>query len=94
MDYITSFVFGHPVYWLEEEQKWRYTDNDELIDGAPPRRCPKCNKFATSEDHDPCIENLPGVSHACCGHGVDESYVKFTNGVTLYGVFGHMVKEE
>lgn len=50
-------------------------------------RCPKCNKRATWDRHDPCIANLPGVKNACCGHGVDEGYIQFENGVTIRGIF-------
>jgi hypothetical protein len=37
--------------------------------------------------HDPCIENLPGVLYACCGHGVEPGYISFENGVIIRGVF-------
>ena len=32
----------------------------------------------TSEGHDPCISNLPGVKNACCGHGLKKgAYIHF-----------------
>jgi hypothetical protein len=33
---------------------------------------------------DPCLGVLPGVSYACCGHGVAEkTYIAFENGVVI-----------
>lgn len=53
-------------------------------------RCTKCNKSATKDGHDPCIANLHGVINACCGHGHDQGYVMFENGITIRGVFDHV----
>lgn len=50
-------------------------------------RCPKCGRKETSEGHDPCIANLPGVLNACCGHGNKEGYIMFENGITIRGNF-------
>lgn len=50
-------------------------------------KCPKCKKRATKDDHDPCISNLPGVKYACCGHGIEEGYISFENGVVIRGNF-------
>lgn len=36
---------------------------------------------------DPCIKDLPGVLHACCGHGYEEGYVAFENGTHMKGQF-------
>lgn len=50
--------------------------------------CAKCGATGpTSEGHDPCLANLPGVIHACCGHGVDEGYLMLENGVIIRGRF-------
>lgn len=46
-------------------------------------RCKLCKEPRTPEGHDPCIANLPGVSFACCGHGIDKGYIKFTDGRIL-----------
>jgi hypothetical protein len=37
-------------------------------DGKP---CGKCGKVCENGKPDPCLgEYLPGIAHACCGHGV------------------------
>lgn len=41
----------------------------------------------TSEGHDPCIANLPGVDFACCGHGKQPGYIAFANGTVIRGDF-------
>lgn len=38
--------------------------------------------------HGSCLGNLPGVVAACCGHGVKEGYIKFSNGTVVRGNFG------
>ena len=35
--------------------------------------------------HDACIERLPGVMYACCGHGNKEPYLVLDGGSALYG---------
>jgi len=51
------------------------------------RPCAKCGLKRPPSGHDPCIENLPGVGQACCGHGVEEGYIYFLNGTILRGKF-------
>ena len=46
-------------------------------------KCIKCKLARTPEGHDPCLGELPGVLFACCGHGVDEGYIYFQNGVQV-----------
>jgi hypothetical protein len=50
-------------------------------------KCPRCGRKETSESHDPCIANLPGVLNACCGHGKEEGYIMFENGIIIRGNF-------
>lgn len=39
-----------------------------------PRDCTECGQSRT-EGPDPCLGYLPGLSHACCGHGdLGEAY--------------------
>ena len=82
-----SMFRGHPMHFDMASGEWRFDD-----DGAPVRQswrdrpCGHCGALSTPEGHDACLGALPGVSNACCGHGVrSESYVQFTNGVTLRG---------
>lgn len=49
--------------------------------------CPKCGHYPDDNGNDYCLGQLPGVIHACCGHGVDEGYIMFENGVTIRGWF-------
>jgi len=94
MEYdVTTRVMGHVVYLTQQvdtdgiRREWKYQDTDELLESNNPRPCVLCHKLATSDGHDPCIANLPGVNHACCGHGVERGYVKFSNDVCLRGEF-------
>lgn len=102
---LKSYTLGNPVNTVEmwdvatrrPTSGWVWSD-----DGSPTwfcwnrkmnwqgRRCPKCRLSATPEGHDPCIANLPGVDYACCGHGVEKGYVKFSNGLVLRGRFDHV----
>lgn len=47
--------------------------------------CVKCGKLPTKEGHDACLGTLPGVTDACCGHGVKEAYIIFENGIIIRG---------
>jgi hypothetical protein len=81
---IKSTSRGHEIYFKND--KWYYSDNDELtrINGKV-RSCKKCGK-GPDEGPDPCLGNLSGISNACCGHGDREkSYIRFTNGIVLKG---------
>lgn len=53
-----------------------------------PVDCRRCKRsYRPGIDPDPCLGELPGVLHACCGHGDPHmSYVVFENGVTLRGM--------
>ena len=82
---ISSYMeTGHLIEYDIEKKEHRYADNNELWDSKNPRPCIKCNQHVGPSRHDPCIENLPGVKFACCGHG-DEyyAYVAFEDG-TVY----------
>jgi len=68
----------------------RYADNGEPVNDLNVRRCPKCKEYPTIEGYDFCLQKLPGVRAACCGHGVEEGMVVFANGVTIHGKFGHL----
>ena len=89
-----QYYYGHACEWVEMEEppedslhtdELRYVDTGELCWESPPRPCPKCGEAPVCEEgkidgHDPCIANLPGVDFACCGHGVEEGYIKFEDG--------------
>ena len=83
-------TLGHTVYisgkdvnnnrHILRDEKGRFVSEKNL-------RCPKCGKKATKEGHDPCLANLPGVTNACCGHGVTEGYIAFEDGTVIRGYF-------
>lgn len=83
-----GFFRGHPLIWVKN--KWIYKDDgtDIPANGGEIRPCKKCGALFTlgEGEVDPCLGVLPGVSNACCGHGIrSRSYVCFTNGVVLKG---------
>ncbi len=49
--------------------------------------CKRCGKRPNKKGHDYCLRNLPGVRFACCGHGEQDGYILFENGVTIRGPF-------
>jgi hypothetical protein len=86
---ITTFAFGHKIFSVDG-RNYFYADNHQAYEDAEPRACPKCKKMPTEDGHDPCIANLPGVAYACCGHGVDDAYVKFPDGTVITGEVSKM----
>lgn len=45
--------------------------------------CPHCGKRPGPHGEDGCLGLLPGVIAACCGHGTEEGYIIFENGVQI-----------
>ncbi len=74
-----SYFRGHPVVCLAGEASERYADDmTPTVDAegqSVERPCVQCGLLAAPDGPDPCLGRLPGVSAACCGHGVDEPYV-------------------
>lgn len=73
-----AFLRGHAIIYKED--RWIYMDTSEHVDSTD-RVCIKCHLEPTVDGHDACIANLPGVEFACCGHGVEQGYIKTTSGV-------------
>lgn len=67
---------------LEGGSEWVYADTLEPVNDKRP--CKTCG-LAPINGMDGCLGKLPGVSNACCGHGWNEPYVQFENGVILRG---------
>ena len=65
----------------------RYIDNDAKLEDMPWRPCAKCGEFPNENGDDYCIQNLGKVMNACCGHGNQEGYIQFDNGITIRGFF-------
>ena len=77
---ITSTHNGHNIYWDSNSESWKYENGTPL---SIVKKCANCNEYPTKDGHDSCLGELPGVEFACCGHGKEEGYLTFTNGVTL-----------
>jgi hypothetical protein len=74
-----GYFRGHPVVGLEGEACERYAhDLTSTVDEhgeSLERPCVQCGLTADPDGPAPCLGMLPGVTAACCGHGVDEPYV-------------------
>lgn len=73
---------GHVIAVLDDWSEYYY-DTMEPYDKSRP--CTRCGKLPTHEGHDSCLGHLPGVTAACCGHGVEEGYILFDNGMAIRG---------
>lgn len=66
----------------------RYADDGTRVWDAPRDWCGKCGRYPTIPDgHDACLGTLGTVLNACCGHGLAEGYIQFSNGVIIRGHF-------
>ena len=91
-----QFRFGHEVLWDGLDGDETYADNGKLFDYQRP--CSRCGKVrpdcgALGECADPCLGHLPGVTAACCGHGKENGYIHFENGVHIDLLWKGMVKK-
>ena len=73
------------TYELINGEKDQKINIDSLCDANVP--CSKCGKLSDKNGHDPCLANLPGVKSACCGHGIHNGYITFSNGIVIIGKF-------
>ena len=83
-EYKTGYKRNHPYFYDQEEIEY-YLDTAE--DTSEPRPCTMCGEMPTEEGYDACLGMLPGVDAAWCGHGVEEGYIRFINGVIIKGCF-------
>jgi len=83
---IVANVSGNEVLYNEITKQWHFIDGT-ISDKNNIRGCVRCGKLPTVDGHDSCIANLPGVKNACCGHGVEDGYIQFENGLVLRGRF-------
>ena len=59
---------------------WVYLDDGSPYDDT--RECTRCDMApAYWQAPDPCLERLPGVNFACCGHGDSRFEYVSANGV-------------
>jgi hypothetical protein len=69
---VRSYSRGHEIIFKNNE--WVYADTLKSIKKERP--CKKCGERPTKEGFDACIGNLgKDIISACCGHGVEKSYV-------------------
>jgi hypothetical protein len=68
--------------------EWVYSDDrTEVSKHHKTKPCGYCGLNYTKEGHDGCLETLPGLMNACCGHGVEaEAYVQQLDGSITSGV--------
>lgn len=77
---------GHAIYF--DGREFRFSDNHQsTVETWKDRPCGHCGLNNTPEGHDGCLGTLPGVSNACCGHGVDRAaYIQYTDGTEVRGI--------
>lgn len=56
--------------WIEEMGGRENAAAESARLRARPSTCPSCGEHRARGVPDPCLGWLPGVVHACCGHGV------------------------
>jgi len=77
---------GYDIYFGKNGELFFCDTNEPTATTCMLRPCGHCGLKNTPEGHDACLGELPGVMNACCGHGERrESYIQFTNGVTVRG---------
>lgn len=79
-----SRLRGHPIIW--DNGRWIYEDDSAEVpaNGGEIRPCVRCGSLFPLTESDTCLKVLPGVTNACCGHGIRSgAYVRFTNGIVL-----------
>ena len=76
-----GYIRGRLAYF--DGALWRWQDSNDPAGptwGGMERPCPSCGRLADEDGHDPCLGTVPGVTSACCGHGVAEPYVVTVDG--------------
>lgn len=78
---------GHIIYCYvgdlrSKPSEWWYVDTNEVFESKKALRpCAKCGEKRHVDQPDPCLGWLPGVSFACCGHGVEGmGYIVYNDG--------------
>lgn len=57
---------GNEVFLING--KWVHADGSDAYDYKP---CPTCGKLPHDDGRDSCLMKTPGVTSACCGHGIE-----------------------
>ena len=64
----SSYSRGHKLIF---KNKWIFEDGEEIYE----RPCVRCGNLPI-EGYDSCLGFIEGVKSACCGHGVEEGFIK------------------
>lgn len=78
-----EYYRGHEI--INTNDGYRFRQTGQLVSENKDIACGHCGMENTSEGHDSCLGELPGVVNACCGHGKEKGYIQFENGVTIRG---------
>lgn len=73
---VKSRLRGHEIEWCNG--RWHYSDTGEVADHDRP--CIRCGEMPTPEGYDACLGFVPGAEYACCGHGINEPFIRLTSG--------------
>lgn len=76
---VPTYEYGHEVFYDGSYQA-HYADTGNLVSAEPSRPCPRCGHCRLPGGEDACLGHMPGVTGACCGHGVQEGYVLYEDG--------------
>ena len=89
-----SKLRGYDIEYRNNE--WVYAASGiPTVGNRDKTPCGNCGEMPTTEGHDMCLGNLPGVMNACCGHGdVEEAYIQFLDGNTISGESAVIILEE
>ncbi len=63
-----SHARGHLIGFRQGH--WYFLDTGEPLNYS--RACIQCGLFPTKEGYDACVGFIPGITSACCGHGVGD----------------------
>ena len=78
-------ISGNPIDYDTERDLWYYIDNNQPCEEPFNRPCTFCKEPPTKEGYDHCIGYIPEAVAACCGHGIDEGYMKDKDGnITVF----------
>lgn len=80
---VYAYNNGNKIYYDESDCKWKYYEDDTIVNNDNMKKCPVCNSQQTKEGYDACLGHLEGVMFACCGHGVQNPYAIFNDGTYI-----------
>ena len=73
---------GHTIYTYDFK-KWFYEDGEITKKVSKTKKCIKCNCAKIDGKYDNCLGKIDGCISACCGHGLDDGYIYFSDGYTI-----------